>query len=90
MREMSPKERLSSHYADAFNKKMVKTLTNWTPAVSHIFVMDNSRLSQSVPSPPLARKKERGEIKLVNPRKESLFFSPHFRACSAQSVDQWR
>lgn len=37
--------------------KTVKTLTNWTPAVLHIFVMDNSRLAQSVLSPP-PRKKE--------------------------------
>lgn len=39
-------------------QKTVKTLTNWTPAVLHIFAMDNGRFSQSVPSPPLARREE--------------------------------
>lgn len=39
--------------------KTVKTLTNRTPAVLHIFVMDNSRLAQSVLSPPRREKKGR-------------------------------
>lgn len=57
MREMNPEECLSSHYADAFNKRWWKRSLTGPPAVSHIFVMDNSRLSQSVLSPPLSRKR---------------------------------
>lgn len=71
---MNPLKHLSLHYADAFKKdgkkKNRNENTNWTPAVSHALVMDNSRLLQSVLSPPVTRKRK--TIKLVNPFKNSL------------------
>lgn len=67
--ETNPEECLTLHYADGF----YKTLTNWTPAVLHIFVMDNGRLSQSVPSPPLAWKRRAGISYLS--RKKLLAYS---------------
>lgn len=54
-------------------QKTVKTLSNWTPVVLHIFVMDNGRLSQSVPSPSLARKRRAGISYLS--RKKVLAYS---------------
>lgn len=54
-------------------QKTVKTLSSWTPVVLHIFVMDNGRLSQSVPSPPLARKRRAGISYLS--RKKLLAYS---------------